>query len=242
MDIIGCDTYPIRADRRPVAAMGAATEHWRRVGRGKPVWMVLQAFSWSDSSGYHGDTPEAYPTFAESRFMAYDVIARKGSGVFYFGSDILKSEPCRQAIYAVTAEIAALQAFLTAPEVPARVALVELPEESVVPLDAPATSADAWYPGSVARLPEGSVHATVRKVGDDWLIVIVNEDDAPHMGVVLSGLEALNGRALDLLYTPDTATISHGELMTRMRPHEVKVFATGRRWESPRRKGRDFTE
>ncbi|MFH1737561.1 MAG: hypothetical protein ABIH23_01045 [bacterium] len=34
-DIIGCDTYPIRADRRPIHAMGVATEHWKRVGREK---------------------------------------------------------------------------------------------------------------------------------------------------------------------------------------------------------------
>ncbi len=241
-DIIGCDTYPIRADRRPVHAMGVATEHWKRVGRGeKPVWMVLQAFSWSDSSGYHGDTGVAYPSFDESRFMAYDVIARGGSGIFYFGADILKSEPCRQAIYAVTSEISKLQPFLTAPEHPGvRVNLVELPEESVESPEESTGKDGSWYPGSVARLPVGNVYATVRNAGDDWLVVIVNEDTFPHMGVVLEGLDVLNGRTLDLLYEEGRESIARGELMIRMRPYEAKVFATGHRWESARRRGRDY--
>ena len=242
-DIIGCDIYPIRADRHPVAAMGVATEHWKRVGRGKPVWMVLQAFSWSELGGYHGDTGEAYPTFAESRFMFYDVIVHGGKGVMYWGTNFLKSEACRESIYALTSEISMLQPFLTATDVPnTRVLLVELPEESVVPLDKPAERDDPWYPGSVARLPEANVQAVVRNVEDDWLIIVVNEDDEMRMGVVVEGLDTLNGQTFDELYDTRTATISHGELMLRMRPHEVRVFATGRQWESPRRFGRDFSD
>ena len=61
------------------------------------------------------------------------------------------------------------------------------------------------------------------------------------MGVVLEGLDALNGRTLNLLYEKGGETISHGELMVRMRPYEVKVLATGRRWESARRQGRDYS-
>ncbi len=241
-DIIGSDTYPVRWDRRPVHAMGVATEHWKRIGRGeKAIWMVLQAFSWSDSGGYHGDTPDAYPSFDESRFMAYDVIVRDGRGIYYFGADILKSEACREAIYAVTSELDALQEFLVLPAYPGvKVDLVELPEESVED-PAKSTGKDgAWYPGSVARLGTGSVHATVRHIGDEWLVVVVNEDTIHHMGVVVEGLEALNGKTLDLLYADGQETVSHGELMVRMKPYEVKIFATGREWESERKQGRDY--
>lgn len=220
-DIIGCDTYPVRWDRRPIHAMGVATEHWKRVGRGElPIWMVLQAFSWSDAGGYHGDTPVAYPSFDESRFMAYDVIARNGRGIYYFGEDILKSEDCRKAIFAVTSELDMLQPFLIAPEYPGvTVDFVELPEESVED-PAKSTGKDgAWYPGSVARLGTGNVFATVRNVDDEWLVVVVNEDTAQHMGVVVEGLDALNGQSLEQLYTKNTETISHGELMLRMQPY-----------------------
>lgn len=241
-DIIGCDTYPVRADRRPIHAMGVATEHWKRVGRGEmPVWMVLQAFSWSDAEGYHGDTGAAYPSFDESRFMAYDVIARGGRGIYYFGANILKSEPCRQAIYAVVSEISALQPLLATPKrSDVRVNLVELREEAVESPEESTGKNGAWYPGSVAQLPTGNVHAAVHNAGDDWLVVIVNEDTFQHMGVVVEGLDALNGQSLNLLYGEGSETVSHGELMVRMKPYEVKVFATGRHWESPRRQGRNY--
>lgn len=241
-DIIGCDTYPIRDNRRPVHAMGVATEHWNRVGRGeKSVWMVLQAFSWSNLSGYHGDTGVAYPSFDESRFMAWDVIARGGHGIYYWGADSLQSEDCRQGIYAVTSELSKLQPFLIAPQVEGvSVTLVELPEETVAPRDAAVPKDGPWSPGSVARLPEGNVFAAVRNVGEEWLIAVVNEDTVPHMGAVVGGLDALNGTSLGQLYGDASETITHGELMLRMRPYEVKVFATGRKWEAERRRGRDY--
>ncbi|MHC4865405.1 MAG: hypothetical protein ACYTEX_15055 [Planctomycetota bacterium] len=34
----------------------------------------------------------------------------------------------------------------------------------------------------------------------------------------------------------------HGELVTRMQPYQVQVFATSRKWESKRQQGRDFGE
>ena len=47
-------------------------DRWDAIGRGRPVWMVLQAFSWHVAKS--GRT-RLYPTFAQSRFMAYDSIA-----------------------------------------------------------------------------------------------------------------------------------------------------------------------
>jgi hypothetical protein len=241
-DVIGCDHYPVRAEARAVHTIGVATEHWKRVGRGRlPVWMVLQAFSWSNLEGYHGDTGIAYPGFHESRFMAWDVIARDGRGIFYWGADRLQSDPCRQAIYAVTAELDALQPFLVASEHPGvTVDLVELAEEDIEDPAHPKGKDAPWSHGSIARLPEGNVFAVVRNVGEEWLIVVVNEDAVPHMGVVLSGLDALEGRTLDLLYEEGSETVSHGELMVRMPAYGLRLFATGREWESKRRTGRDY--
>ena len=161
----------------------------------------------------------------------------------YWGTGYLKSEACLESIFALTSELSMLQPFLTAADMPnIHISFVELPEESVVPLDAPEERDDPLYPGSVARLPEGNVQAMVRNIGNDWLIIVVNEDNEMHMGVVVEGLDTLNGQAFDELYNTRMATISHGELMLRMRPYEVRVFATGRHWESLRRVGRDFSD
>jgi len=36
--------------------------------------------------------------------------------------------------------------------------------------------------------------------------------------------------------------VEGGEFITRLRPLEVKVFATSRKWETPRRAGREFAQ
>ena len=219
VDITGCDLYPINADNRRVARVGALTERWKEIGRGKPVWMVLQAFSWNELGDYYGATVVAYPTFAESRFMAYDTIVHGAQAVLYWGSHYLKSEACRTSIYALTSELAALQPFLTAPnETSVQVSTVAPREEE----------------------DRDGVKAIARRVGREWLLVLVNESDHRHMAVEVSGLDDVDGTHFDLLYGTETATVQKGELLTRMQPYEVKVFATGREWETERRDGRDF--
>ena len=68
----------------------------------------------------------------------------------------------------------------------------------------------------------------------------IGRRDQSHLDTEVSGLEELNGRRLFLLYGDEETTISHGELLTRMLPYEVKVFATGRKWEVKDRVGREY--
>lgn len=217
VDITGCDTYPVRKGEYNIASIGPATDRWLEVGRGKPVFMVLQAFSWHELGDYHGHKEAAYPTFAESRFMAYDAIARGASGIMYWGSHYLENDTFRLSLYALIAELAALQPFLTAPEVQsARLELVELGDG-----------------------PHGVQMAT-RRAGDDWLVILVNEDEVRRMGVVVSGLDGLEGAPMHLLYGGQTRGILHGELIARMPPRTVQVWCTSRGYETPRRDGRDY--
>ena len=221
VDITGCDIYPVKKDKRNLARVGVGTERWLKVGRGKPVYMVLQAFSWNELGDYYGVKDTAYPSFVESRFMAYDVIARGASGILYWGSHYLKSDAFRQSIYALTSELSALQPFLVAKPVPVTVTLTSMPEDISAP---------------------ENVFATVRKHGDDWLVIVVNEDDVKHAGVVLDGLEEANGKELHLLYGDISREVSHGEFIVRMQPQEVQVFCTNREWETDRREDRDYVQ
>ncbi len=86
------------------------------------------------------------------------------------------------------------------------------------------------------------VRMFVRRADRDWIVILVNEDDRPYLGVQVTGLEKLNGRTLELLYGADKATVERGELITRIKPLEVKVFATTRKYETKERKGRDFPQ
>ena len=112
IDIIGCDDYLIRSDDRAAVREGVSTDRWKQVGRNKPVWMVLQGFSWSDLEDY--DRGIAYPTFNESRLMAYYCIVHGARGILYWGSSYLKSdshESFRQSLYALTSELSAYNLF-----------------------------------------------------------------------------------------------------------------------------------
>jgi hypothetical protein len=218
IDITGCDIYPVKKDERPIERIGFAADRWRQIGWGKPVWMVLQAFSWNELGEYYGHTEVAYPTFAESRFMAYNAIVHGASGLLYWGSSYCKSAGFRQSLYALTSELAALQPFLASPSVPGvQAGVIQAKVEE-----------------------QNGVKVMTKHHGEDWLIMVVNEDNDRHMATVISGLESLNGKTLNLLYGEEKANVLHGDIVLRLQPYEVKVLATGSGWESSRREERDF--
>ena len=223
IDITGLDVYPVHAvPRETVAATAAYTDRYRSIGRGRPVWMVLQAFAWGSLNEF---TPEpiTYPTFAETRLMAYASLTHGARGLLYWGSFYVPADSLfRQSIYAMTSELAALQPFLVAPEEKAvRVKLTESRGR--------------------AQADDHGVSCLARRSGADSLLVLANEDNHPHMGVEASGLTSLNGRKLVELYGGETATIEQGGFVTRLMPYQVKVFSTSRKYETARRAGRDFT-
>ncbi len=219
IDITGCDYYAVRPTHTDLEAIGRMTRRWSLAGRGRPVWMVLQAFSWHKANPARYFEPR-HPTFAETRFMAYDAIVHGARGIMYWGSFLIEVPAFRQSIYALTAELAALQPFLVQPdEDGVTVTLIEAPRDD--------------------RVQRG-VRASVRRRGDDWLVILVNEDNYRHLAVEVTGLEALSGRDLVLLYGDEKERIQRGELLTRMQAYETKVFATSRNFETKLTEGRDF--
>lgn len=232
IDVAGCDIYPVKAEGTNLAAVGKMTDRWLMTGRGKPVWMVLQACSW------HRVRPErykqeAYPSFSQTRFMAWDAVVHGARGILYWGSEFVDDSRFLTSIYAMTAELAALQPFLI----------------GLSPEDAKNLEPDVERRLPKVRLIEADLEEKTRRgvrmtfrqaERDQFLIALVNEDDIPHHGVEIRGLDFLEGRDLVLLYGDEAVKIVDGELMTRMQPYETKLFATSRRWESSRRSGRDF--
>ncbi len=220
IEITGADIYPVKENRRDVAEVGDVTERWKKVGRNeKAVWMVLQAFSWNELGDYFGAKNAAYPSFIESRFMAYDAIIHGAGGILYWGSHYTKNLAFRQSLLALTAELAALQSFLIAPN------------QSGIKVD-------LIEPG--LRPEDRNVQVISRRNGEDWIVLLVNEDQDNHLGVEVSGLDFLNGKTMQLVYGDEKYRVTDGELVTRLTPLQVKVFATSSQWQSKQTKGRDF--
>ena len=84
IDITGCDYYAVRSTGTDLQSIGRLVDRWHAIGRGKPVWMVLQAFSWHTIKSARS---RLYPSFDQSRFMAYDAIVHGARGLLYWGSN-----------------------------------------------------------------------------------------------------------------------------------------------------------
>lgn len=228
VDIIGCDIYPIHAGKHPMyppSSIADFTNRYLSIGENRPVWMVLQGFAWGDLPGMTEEV--AFPSFSETRLMAYAAITNGAKGVLYWGTDYLPLSATgahfRDSIYAMTSELAKLEPFLTAAE---------------------ETSVHVKLTESKGRMRAGQrgVRWLARRSGSDWFIALVNEDKHSHLGVEVEGLEGLNGRQLKQLYGNENDTVSQGEFITRLMPQEVKVFSTSRKWASTWQTGRDFTD
>lgn len=228
VDIIGCDDYPIHGNYRTPARVADSAERYRAIGRGRPLWMVLQGFAWRRIMP---DRKEgiAYPSFRETRHMAYSSITHGAGGLLYWGMNVVLAgrpsgpipQDFRQSLFAMAGELSALEPFLLAePRSGVHVNLIE---------------------AEGRRRPEDrGVSITARTSGGQWAIILVNEDNKPHFGVEVLGLPGLSGGRLDLLYGTESVDVSDGGFVTRLLPQEVKVFASSRRWECGNRTDRNY--
>ena len=228
IDITGCDYYPVRNSlaegsmgaRKRIQGIGKNAGRWTVTSQGKPVWMVLQAFSWHELASLDDrwkNLRVAYPSFEESRYMVYDVIANGANGILYWGMMFLTSEPFKQSLFGLTKELNVLQPFFSTEPKPISIT-THLPEQNA----------------------NHRVAGTARQYGRDWMVALVNESDTTQHAAVVSGLDLLNGQQLVELYGEDEVTVKNGKIFVRLKPFEVKVYATSRKWETADKKGRDY--
>ena len=218
IDVTGCDYYAVRSTGTDLPSIGRLVNRWQAIGRDKPVWMVIQAFSWHTIKS---ERTRLYPSFAQSRFMAYDAIAHGARGILYWGSQEIDDPNFRRSLYALTSELAAIGPLLVGTtHAQARAELIN----------------DLFDPPGIG------VRVLLRRKGSEFLLILVNEDAHRHLGVDVTGLDLLEGRTLNQLSGSETAVIDRGGFVTRLQAHEVKVFTTNPALTSLRMTGRDYTD
>ena len=217
-DIVGCDIYPAKEGMNGhsdlmdngLSAVGSYTDIMQNSAPGKPVWMVLQGFSWEL---LENPLPESlnhatFPSYNDSRFMAWDAILHGAKGILYWGSYKVNSNTLFwQAICGVTKEIAALEPFLTEPELKARINVEPIQFTASVPT---------------------RVACTLRKFKNDYLLVVLQEDLGQAVNV--SGLDFMEGKTLYELNTDKNYQVKNGKIRVwfRKEPH---VLCTSRTYE-----------
>ena len=155
--------------------------------------------------------------------MAYDAIIHGANAILYWGTAYMKpveddGSPVTgrprlwRDLLRVARELRALEPALVAP-----------------PLKSPKVRQAETY-GSI----DGKgILCSVRRVDDDFVLLVVNET-GDGLGFSLEGLPAkLNGRTLYRLYSTEEHTVADRRLTDGIKPREVHVYATSRRFEDP---------
>ena len=138
-DIVACDVYPViphgirityaiypdglQGDllNPYISQVGEYVDKMKRVvNNSKPVFMVLQGFSWEMLRKENDRDPAMikYPTYEESRFMAYNAIIHGATGIIYWGTAYTpQPSPFWSDLKKVTRELGNMQEVLAAPKI-----------------------------------------------------------------------------------------------------------------------------
>jgi hypothetical protein len=214
-DVVGCDIYPVpealdvrHSDLgdRTLSAVGAYTARMQAAAPGKPVWMVLQGSGWGDFLDTVDDERrEALrrPTREETRFMAYDAIARGAQGVLYWGTFYVEKDSAFwKELCGVIHELHTLQPVLSAPDAPLPLTVTHAPAHG---------SVDRGIIARAKAAPSGT-----------WLL-LVNEWTSP-LTAVIGGLESLEGTHYQDAETGRKVTVEGGALRIPMPRQSVLLL------------------
>jgi len=236
-DVAGCDIYPVPANLDVMhsdlpdlglSSVGAYTRRMREAAPGRSCAMVLQGFGWRDLREKLTDHQWALgigrpPTFRESRFMAYDAILNGANAILYWGTAYTKPwspdgvpgkgrPPLWSDLLRLARELRALEP-----------ALVAVPERRIR-----VTPAETFGSHEVPAL-----RASLRRVGDDEVILVANESGHGLRFTVDQLPARLRGRTLYRLPGGEEHRLEDGRFTDGLRGWDVHVYATSRRFEPP---------
>jgi hypothetical protein len=195
-----------------LSSVGAYTELMQDAALNKPVWMVLQGFSW-DLLKLKDPKPEdldpwKFPTYKHSRFMAWDAILHGAKGILYWSSYKVNSNTLFwNSILGVTKEIAALEPFLLGKELKGKIQIEPIQFTSSV---------------------KTRVASTLRKHKDDYLLVVLQED--LNQALNISGLDFLEGKTLYELTSDRSYIVKNGKIRVWF-GREPHVLCTSKKYD-----------
>jgi len=225
-DMAGCDIYPVPENHAPghsdlrtrrLISVGDYTERMRAAAPGKSCAMVLQGFGWRDIHDSAKKPPKEIgigrrPNYRESRFMAFDAIVHGANAIMYWGTAYIeKDSRLWTDLLRLARELKPLEPALVAPTSQSSVEVVS--DESFGSTDG------------------GGIVAMLKQVGDDYVLIAVNE--TPHgLAFEVKNLpEALEGKQLHRLCTDESVLVKGRSFRDGIRGTEVHVYATSRRFE-----------
>jgi hypothetical protein len=204
LDIVGFDYYPVpERTWRPLNLMGPEVSRFGDAAPGKDLWIVQQAFKWSAIGQDAAEYGDRYPTLDEYRFMAWQAILHGATALLWWGSaHEVRPSPFMDDLMTTAAEIASVSHLLTT---------------------GPISSVDVRTDRSL-RAEILGCRISAHRLGDETLVVLVNEDSYPHEAVI-TGLDWLDVAKLrPVSGTHPEIAVSSSGMRTYMEGHEVRVY------------------
>jgi len=221
-DIVACDVYPVIPHGiRPsyalypdglqgdllnpyISQVGEYTDKMKQVvANSRPVFMVLQAFSWEmlKKEEERDTSMIRYPSFKESRFMAYNAIVHGATGIIYWGSKYTpQPSESMSDLNKVTRELAENQEILAA---------------KIVDLNVVKAYHELGY--SI----DTGIEILAKKVNDQYYLITVNSDKN-RVKASLSGLDKFDNALV--MYEDRTVVIEEGNLTDFFEPFDVHIY------------------
>ena len=221
-DIVACDVYPVIPHGiRPsyaifpdglqgdllnpyISQVGEYVDKMRRVaGIGKPLFMVLQGFAWEMLRKENDRDPKMirYPTYEESRFMAYNAIIHGATGLVYWGTAYTPQPSLFWAdLKRVTRELGNMQNILAAKSMNLKI--------------------DKIY-HELGHSVDSGVEILIKKYNNKTYLLTANADKNSIKVTFKLPIKFTKGKVLS---ENRTIQIKDGELTDKYKPFDVHIY------------------
>jgi len=221
-DIAACDVYPViphginpiyglfpnglQGDllNPYISQVGQYTDKMQRVvDNSKPVFMVLQGFAWEmlNKESDRNSAMIQYPTYEQSRFMAFDAIVHGAVGINYWGMSYTpQPSPFMSDLNKITRELASMRDVLAARKIN-----LQISKEYQ----------------DLGHSVDVGVELLAKYVNGKTYLIAVNSDKNP-VKVRLSGLDNFNNAAV--LEENRTVAVQNGQFVDTYKPFDVHIY------------------
>lgn len=173
------------------------------VNNSKPIFTVLQGFAW-EMLKPEAERTEAmikYPTYKESRFMAYNSIVHGASGILYWGWGYTpQPSEFMDNLYRVTTELSKMQNILSSKNVPMNIKKIY---------------------HELGNSVDAGVETIFKKMDGNYYLIAVNSDKN-RVKVTLEGLQ--NFGEVKVLTEDRKLLIEDGNLTDTFEPFDVHIY------------------
>ncbi len=221
-DVVACDIYPVvpygikvtyalfpdglQGDllNINISQVGEYVDKMRLVaGPNRPVFVVLQGFAWEMLKEATIRDPKMilYPTYNESRFMAFNAIIHGATGIIYWGTDFTPQPSSFWTdLKRVTHELGDMQKVLSAPSVNLKI--------------------DKKY-HELGHSIDAGVEILSKNIEKTTYLLTANADKN-NVKLTIQGLDAF--RKTEVLFENRTIDILNGELTDEYKPFDVHIY------------------